>query len=130
MVPVNWFELRSKNWREEREESEAGSGPVREFEERSRRRSDGREGKEGIVPEMLDEERLSSWSSGKDDSAEISEPVEERLRKVLGRDREMTREDGEHVTPCQEHGVDDDDSHEGSRGNGVVGRRESSAFPS
>jgi hypothetical protein len=79
---------------------------------------------------MLDEERLSSWRSGREESVEISEEVEERLRKVFGRDRDMTREEGEHVTPCHEHGVAEDRSHEGRSGNGVVGRRDRSAFPS
>lgn len=103
---------------------------MREFDERSRRRREGREGKEGSVPEMLDEERLSSWRSGREESVEMREEVEERLRKVFGRDRDMTREEGEHVTPCHEQGVPEDGSHEGRRGNGVVGSRDSSALPS
>lgn len=103
---------------------------MREFDERSRRRREGREGKKGSVPEMLDEERFSSWRSGREESVEMREEVEERLRKVFGRDREMTREEGEHVTPCHEHGVAEEGSHEGRRENGVEGRSERSAFPS
>lgn len=61
---------------------------------------------------------------------EMREEVEERLRKVFGRDRDMTREEGEHVTPCHVQGVAEDGSHEGRRGNGVEGRRERSALPS
>lgn len=103
---------------------------MREFDERSRRRRDRRVGKELSVPEMLDEERFKSWSSGREESVEMREEVEERLRKVFGRLREMTREEGEQVTPCHEHGVAEDESHDGRRGNGVVGRSERSAFPS
>jgi hypothetical protein len=49
---------------------------------------------------------------------------------MFGRDKEMTREDGEHVTLCHEHGVAEDGSHEGRSENEVVGRRDRSTFPS
>lgn len=78
-------------------------GPERELEERSRRRrlvSWPKEG--GIVPEMFVEERLRSWRK---ESEEIAGGIEERFRKVFGRDREITLFWGEHVMPCHEHGV-------------------------
>lgn len=103
---------------------------MREFEEMSRRRREGREGKEGSVPEMLDEERFSSCSSGREERVERRGVGEERLRKVFGREREMTREEGEHVTPSHEHGVAEEGSHEGRTGEGVEGRRARSALPS
>lgn len=104
-------------------------GPNRELEERSRRRrllSCPKEG--GIVPEMLVEERLRSW---RDEREESSEGKEERLRKMLGREREITLFCGEHVIPCHEHGVWLDGFHEEStKGDCFAGRRERRAWPS
>ena len=63
----------------------------------------------GIEPEILVEERLRSCREEREDSCEGSE---ERLRNVLGREREITLFCGEHVMPCQEHGVRPDGFHE------------------
>jgi hypothetical protein len=63
----------------------------------------------GIDPEILVEERLRSCREEREDSCEGSE---ERLRNVLGREREITLFCGEHVMPCQEHGVRLDGFHE------------------
>jgi hypothetical protein len=79
------------------------------------------------VPEMLQVERFSSW---RDDSEARSGGSKERLRKVLGRERDTTRLCGEHVTPCHEHGVEAVGSHDGSPGDGAAGSSDSSAFPS
>lgn len=90
--------------------SSGGMGPERELEERSRRRrcvslpNDG-----GMVPETLVEERLRSCKYEREESCVGRE---ERLRNVLGREREMTLVCGEHVMPCHEHGFGLDGFHE------------------
>lgn len=85
-------------------------GPERELEERSRRwRWVSWPNEGGMGPETLVEERLRSC---RDEREESCGGREERLRNVLGRDREMTLFCGEHVMPCHEHGVGLDGSHE------------------
>lgn len=58
--------------------------------------------------------------------------MEERLRKVSGREREMTRPCGEQITPCHAHGVGCEGFHDGRRDDdaGEDERRDSSALPS
>nr|GME04775.1 hypothetical protein TSUD_42450 [Ipomoea batatas] len=75
----------------------------------------------GIEPEMLVEERLRSC---RDEREESCGGKDERLRKVLGIESEITLSCGEQVMPFQEHGVgvegfqeertDDDDLEYGS----------------
>lgn len=114
--------------------SSSGTGPERELEERSkslRRVSWPNEGR--IVPEIFVEERLRSCREEREESCGGKE---DRLRNVLGREREMTLFCGEHVTPCHEHGVgldgfhedriDEDDFTDGS----AAERRERRACPS
>lgn len=48
------------------------------------------------------EERLRSW---REESEASSEGKAERLRNVFGIEIDMTLFCGEHVIPCQEHGV-------------------------
>lgn len=60
------------------------------------------------MPETLVEERLRSCRDDREDSCWGRE---ERLRNVLGREREMTLFCGEHVMPCQVHGVGLDGFH-------------------
>ncbi|KAM0018459.1 hypothetical protein Hdeb2414_s0026g00674321 [Helianthus debilis subsp. tardiflorus] len=80
---------------------------------------------------MLVEERLRSW---RDEREESCGGRDERLRKVLGIEMEITLFCGEHVMPCHEHGVGEDGVHDGR----VVvlereppeERRESKASPS
>lgn len=84
--------------------------PERELEERSKSlRWVSRPNEGGIAPEILVEERLTSCREEREESCEGSE---ERLRNVLGREREITLFCGEHVMPCHEHGVGLDGFHE------------------
>lgn len=86
-----------------------------------------------MVPEILVEERLRSCSDEREASCE---GIEERLRNMLGREREITLFCGEHVMPCHVHGVgldgfqeeriEDDALAEGS----AAERRERRACPS
>lgn len=81
-----------------------------------------------MLPEMLVEERLRSW---RDEREESCGGREERLRKILGRESEITLFCGEHVMPCHEHGVWLDGFHEEStEEDSFAGTRESRAWPS
>lgn len=112
MGPERRLELRKRNCKEERPPSSAGMGPDRALEERSSRRSEERRPRDGgMAPEMLAEERLSSCSDVREESCGGSAV---RLRKMLGRAREMTLPCGEQVTPSHEQGVEREASHEGS----------------
>lgn len=63
-------------------------GPLREFEDRSRRwRLDSWPNEGGIGPEMFVEERFSSCREEREES---EGGREERLRKVFGREMEIT----------------------------------------
>lgn len=84
--------------------------PKMEFEERSRRRRCGKEPNDGgIWPEILVDERLRSCREEREESCG---GIKERLRNVFGIEREMTLFCGEHVTPCHEHGVIEDEFHD------------------
>lgn len=63
------------------------------------------------MPEILVEERLRSCREEREESCKGKE---ERLRNVLGREREITLLCGEHVMPCQEQGFGLDGFHEES----------------
>jgi hypothetical protein len=77
--------------------------PVSAFGDRSSTRSVDSDAYEGrMTPEMLQVERLSSCSEESEASGGDSE---DRLRKVLGSERDTTWLCGEHVTPCHEHGI-------------------------
>lgn len=85
-------------------------GPEIEFDERSSSRRCGKEPNDGgIWPEMLVEERLRSWREEREESCGGRE---ERLRNVLGIERDITLFCGEQVIPCHEHGVSEDEFHE------------------
>lgn len=55
------------------------------------------------------EERFRSW---RDEREERDGGRDERFRNVLGREIEITLFCGEHLIPCHEHGVGDDEFHE------------------
>lgn len=82
---------------------------------------------------MLVDERFKSWSDESDESCDGSE---ERFKKVFGIEREMTLFCGEHVMPCHEHGVGEDEFHVDKIGDESLERespevrRESKASPS
>ena len=101
-----------RDFREERDPSSAGISPEIELLERSRTLREEREPRYGgISPEMLHEERLRIC---REERTESSGGRAERLRKTLGKEREMTRVSGEQLTPGHEHGVASFGFHDGS----------------
>lgn len=92
---------------------------------------DSRPNDGGMVPEILEEERLSSWRDEREESCGGKEVM---LRKMLGRERDMTLFCGEQVMPCHEHGVGWEGFHVGSMEDGdamlAAAMRERRAWPS